>query len=53
MPRSNSEDDANGEPGGARTRDHMIKSHVLYQLSYRPIRCLRYRLTKPAGYSTL
>ena len=27
-----------GEPGGARTRDHMIKSHVLYQLSYRPKR---------------
>ena len=26
-----------GEPGGARTHDHMIKSHVLYQLSYRPI----------------
>jgi hypothetical protein len=25
-----------GEPGGTRTRDHMIKSHVLYQLSYRP-----------------
>lgn len=26
----------NGEPGGTRTHDHMIKSHVLYQLSYRP-----------------
>ena len=23
-----------GEPGGTRTRDPMIKSHVLYQLSY-------------------
>jgi hypothetical protein len=27
---------ANGEPGGARTRDHRIKSAMLYQLSYRP-----------------
>ncbi len=26
----------NGEPGGARTRDHRIKSAMLYQLSYRP-----------------
>jgi hypothetical protein len=26
-----------GEPGGARTRDHRIKSAMLYQLSYRPI----------------
>ena len=25
-----------GEPGGARTRDHRIKSAMLYQLSYRP-----------------
>ncbi len=24
----------NGERGGTRTHDHMIKSHVLYQLSY-------------------
>jgi hypothetical protein len=24
-----------GDPGGARTRDHMLKRHVLYQLSYR------------------
>jgi hypothetical protein len=23
-----------GEPGGTRTRDPMIKSHVLYRLSY-------------------
>lgn len=23
-----------GERGGTRTHDHMIKSHVLYQLSY-------------------
>src|SRR5580704_12516511 len=27
-----------GEPGGARTRDHRIKSAMLYQLSYRPMR---------------
>ena len=27
-----------GEPGGARTRDHRIKSAMLYQLSYRPWR---------------
>ncbi len=26
----------NGEPGGTRTRDHRIKSAMLYQLSYRP-----------------
>jgi hypothetical protein len=26
----------NGDPGGARTRDHRIKSAMLYQLSYRP-----------------
>ena len=25
-----------GEPGGDRTRDHRIKSAMLYQLSYRP-----------------
>ena len=25
-----------GEPGGDRTRDHLIKSQMLYQLSYRP-----------------
>lgn len=25
----------NGEPAGTRTRDHRIKSAVLYQLSYR------------------
>ncbi len=25
---------ASGERGGTRTHDHMIKSHVLYQLSY-------------------
>lgn len=24
-----------GDPGGIRTRDHLIKSQVLYQLSYR------------------
>ncbi len=26
----------NGEPGGTRTRDPLIKSQMLYQLSYRP-----------------
>ena len=26
--------DLDGEPGGTRTRDPMIKSHVLYRLSY-------------------
>ena len=30
----------NGEPGGARTRDHRIKSAMLYQLSYRLLRNL-------------
>jgi hypothetical protein len=25
---------SSGEPGGTRTRDPMIKSHVLYRLSY-------------------
>jgi hypothetical protein len=30
-----------GEPGGARTRDHRIKSAMLYQLSYRPVNDLR------------
>jgi hypothetical protein len=29
-----------GEPGGARTRDHRIKSAMLYQLSYRPLGCV-------------
>jgi hypothetical protein len=27
-----------GEPGGTRTRDPMIKSHVLYRLSYGLVR---------------
>ena len=27
-----------GEPAGTRTRDHRIKSAMLYQLSYRPKR---------------
>src|ERR1700685_332455 len=31
-------DSKGGEPGGARTRDHRIKSAMLYQLSYRPWR---------------
>src|SRR5579863_7017104 len=30
--------ESNGEPGGARTRDHRIKSAMLYQLSYRLLR---------------
>ncbi len=25
-----------GEPGGTRTRDPMLKRHMLYRLSYRP-----------------
>ena len=29
--------DGIGEPGGTRTRDHRIKSAMLYQLSYRPM----------------
>jgi hypothetical protein len=28
--------DLGSEPGGTRTRDHRIKSAMLYQLSYRP-----------------
>lgn len=28
--------DCNGEPVGIRTRDLLIKSQLLYQLSYRP-----------------
>lgn|ERR1700761_550061 len=37
-----------GEPGGNRTRDHRIKSAMLYQLSYRPDknpRCACLRIT--------
>ena len=30
-----------GEPGGTRTRDPLIKSQMLYQLSYRPIAFLQ------------
>ena len=33
----NGMNDLNGEPGGIRTRDHRIKSAMLYQLSYRPM----------------
>ena len=33
---SRSDTENNGEPGGIRTRDHRIKSAMLYQLSYRP-----------------
>ena len=29
---------SSGEPGGTRTRDPMIKSHVLYRLSYGLVR---------------
>jgi hypothetical protein len=29
--------DFTGEPGGTRTRDPLIKSQMLYQLSYRPL----------------
>src|SRR5690242_6939756 len=32
-----------GEPGGTRTRDPMIKSHVLYRLSYGLVRCATMR----------
>gem|GEM_PF-1355502 len=41
------DDKTNGEPGGARTRDHRIKSAMLYQLSYRLLRgkTLLYRAT--------
>ena len=28
---------AAGEPGGTRTRDPVLKRHMLYHLSYRPI----------------
>ena len=30
-----------GDPGGNRTRDNLIKSQVLYRLSYRIISVLR------------
>ena len=36
----------NGEPGGNRTRDHRIKSAMLYQLSYRPFRVTRFSLAE-------
>ena len=29
--------DVRSEPAGARTQDPVIKSHMLYQLSYRPV----------------
>ena len=29
-----------GEPGGTRTRDPVLKRHMLYHLSYRPIAIL-------------
>lgn len=37
--------DFDGEPGGIRTRDHRIKSAMLYQLSYRPM--FFYTIEKP------
>jgi hypothetical protein len=36
-----------GEPGGARTHDHLIKSQVLYQLSYGLFRALLRALRTP------
>ena len=41
----------NGEPGGARTRDHRIKSAMLYQLSYRLLgwKTLLYRARRCAS----
>ena len=38
---------SNGEPGGGRTRDNLIKSQVLYQLSYRPFRLIFRKLIEP------
>ena len=35
---SNGINNLRGEPGGGRTRDHRIKSAMLYQLSYRLLR---------------
>jgi hypothetical protein len=37
----------NGERAGTRTRDHLIKSQVLYQLSYAPLVLARHRDRKP------
>ena len=34
-----------GEPGGTRTRDPLIKSQMLYLLSYRPVRLPPQELT--------
>ena len=42
---SNGMNDFDGEPGGIRTRDHRIKSAMLYQLSYRPM--FFYTIEKP------
>ena len=36
-----------GEPGGTRTRDPMIKSHVLYQLSYALAKGISYLIPQP------
>jgi hypothetical protein len=38
-PANDTSAEKRGEPGGARTRDHRIKSAMLYQLSYRPGSC--------------
>ena len=44
------ENGKNGEPGGTRTRDHRIKSAMLYQLSYRPLRNTRLREPIPGDF---
>jgi hypothetical protein len=41
---------SNGEPAGVRTQDHLIKSQVLYRLSYRLTRLRCYRRAR--GWST-
>src|SRR5262249_13654554 len=40
-----------GEPGGTRTHDHLIKSHVLYHLSYRLIRACVEARSQPVNTS--
>jgi hypothetical protein len=39
-----------GEPAGTRTRDHRIKSAMLYQLSYRPAFSLWHRSLQRRRY---
>jgi hypothetical protein len=36
-----------GEPGGTRTRDPLIKSQMLYRLSYRPFAAWRGSMLSP------